>query len=227
MPTPPARFAASAPTVGAPIWASSPDDTSAASWVPLTPDEMKEKYGHLVIGVPYGLQYPMRWCPSDLLVAAEVVLASEPATSSSVLLQNRRIPKRLQNNKMSEMALSQSRLRMETREYLSCLYMRAAALKEGQFSISFFNPATGVTKVGQFGPGTLYSHLYADVRSMFGVPKGSPMSMRIWEPYNKWEMIAPGQARVNNVLFGGMTLYCTCYRYIPHGKSARNSYMSL
>ena len=77
----------------------------------------------------------------------------------------------------------------------------------------FFNPATGVTKVGQFGPGTLYSHLYADVRSMFGVQKGSPMSMRIWEPCNKWVMTAPGQARVTNVVFGGMALCCTFYRY--------------
>ena len=136
--------AASAPTVKAPLWASSPDDTSAASWGPLTPDEMKEKYGHLIIGVPYGLQYPKRWCPRDLLVAAEVEgIASEPATSSSVLLQNRRIPKRLQNNKMSKMALNQSRLRMETREYLSCLYRRAA----GFFWISFPGLQLGLPKL--------------------------------------------------------------------------------
>ena len=218
--------AASAPTVGAPIWASSPDDSSAASWVPLTPDEMKEKYGHLVIGVPYGLQYPMRWCPSDLLVAAEVVLAREPASSSSSTdppaANAQSIPKRLQNCKMSKMALKQSRLRMETRDYLSFLYRRSAGLKtsEKPFSISFFNPVTGVTKLVAFGPGTLYTHLYTEVRSLLGVQKGSPMSMRIWDPYYKWVMTAPGRSNLHHS-FDGKTFYCIFYRDKPDNEPAK------
>ena len=147
--------------------------------------------------------------------------ASMPASSSSSTdppaAKAQSIPKRLQNRPMSKLAAKQTRHRMEARHYLTCLYKRVA----GFFWISFFNPTTGVTKVGKFGPGTLYSHLYADVRSMFGVQKGPPMSMRIWDPYSKWVMTAPGQARLNNVVFGGMTLYCTFYRYTPDEETVK------
>ncbi len=94
-------------------------------------------------------------------------------------------------------------IRMEARHYLTCIYKRVA----GFFWISFFNPATGVTKVGDFAPGTRYTHLYARARSLFDVPgnkKNEPLM--IWCPYRKWVMEAPGHALVHE-MFNGKTFY--------------------
>ena len=130
-----------------------------------------------------------------------------PASSSSSTdppsAKAQSIPKRLQNRPMSKMAAKQSKLRMEAQHYLTCIYKRVA----GFFWISFFNPATGVTKVGDFAPGTRYTHLYARARSLFEVPGNKKNeSLIIWCPYRKWVMEAPANALVHE-RFNGKTFY--------------------